>query len=75
MLNRYVHPSQEDMDRAMEWYSRMQPGAPALAEMLVDFQDGKTDSEGWPGPTFGPTSTPKSAKTGQVSPMSRRRGA
>lgn len=46
MLNKYVHPSQEDMDRGMEWFSSRRPASSDLAEMLVGFEDGKTPETG-----------------------------
>jgi integrase len=75
MLNKYVHPCQEDMDRAIEWFASTRPAVPALAEILVEFEDGKSASGTGPGPQFGPHDTPKSAKTGQLLPMSRGRRA
>jgi integrase len=54
MLNKYVHPSQADMDRAMEWYARTQSTErQVLTEMLVE-SDGKDRSaQEWPGPLSG----------------------
>ena len=39
MLNRYVHPAQGGMDRAMEWYAKAKSAGPqALQDMLIEFQ-------------------------------------
>ena len=43
---RYVHPSQADMDRAMEWYSNMQTPGPGLEKMLLEYKDGHERAEG-----------------------------
>ena len=45
-LMRYVHPSQADMDRAMEWYSNMQTPGPGLEKMLLEYKDGHERAEG-----------------------------
>ena len=45
-LMRYVHPSQADMDRAMEWYSNMQTPGPGLEKMLLEYKDGNERAEG-----------------------------
>src|SRR5215510_2766928 len=59
LLMRYVHPAQADMDRAMEWYSSMQTPGPELEKMLLEYHDGKIQDQGWPRPTFEPTTPPK----------------
>ena len=71
LLMRYVHPSQADMDRGMEWYSSMQTPGTELEEMLLDYEDGKNESESWPGPTLGPSTSPKPAQSGPTRPNSR----
>jgi integrase len=73
LLMRYVHPLQADMDRAMEWYSSMQTPAPELEKMLVECKDGKDQSQGWPRPTFGPTTPQKLAQIGPTRPNLRDR--
>lgn len=40
MLNKYIHPSQEDMDRGMEWFANKRPETAFLNDMLVEFGDG-----------------------------------
>jgi integrase len=74
LLMRYVHPSQADMDRAMEWYSSMQASGPELEKMLLEYDDGKGSPAGWPRPNFGPTTSQKLAKIGPIRPkLSNRR--
>jgi integrase len=73
LLMRYVHPAQADMDRAMEWYSNMQTPGPELERMLLDYDDGKDQTESWPRPTFGPTTSQKPAQIGPTRPNSRDR--
>ena len=51
LLMRYVHPAQEDMDRAMEWYWKTQK--PELENMLVEYEDGNNRSEVGPGQLLG----------------------
>jgi len=46
MLNKYIHPSQEDMDRGMEWFSNKRQASSVLEEMLITFEDGNLVSEG-----------------------------
>ncbi len=46
LLMRYVHPSQGDMDRAMEWFNRAKTEAPELEEMLLDSDDEKQPMAG-----------------------------
>jgi integrase len=71
MLNKYVHPSQQDMDRAMEWYAGIRSAAaPLLQEMLVEFESGNRTKETWPRPSFRPTTARKQAKTDHLSPIS-----
>jgi integrase len=36
MLNKYVHPSQQDMDRAMQWYSDRATSTAELQSMLIE---------------------------------------
>ncbi len=67
LLMRYVHPSQGDMDRAMEWYSSMRIPGPELEKMLLEYDDGKNQTEGWPRPTFGPATSQKLAQIGPTS--------
>lgn len=49
LLMRYVHPSQADMDRAMEWYSTRQEQGPELEKMLLENADGTNRTERWLG--------------------------
>lgn len=42
----------------MEWYSSKQASGPELEQMLLEYEDGKGATTGWPRPTLGPT-TPK----------------
>lgn len=65
LLMRYVHPAQADMDRAMEWYSKVRTPGPELEKMLLEYEDGKDQLEGWPRPPFGP---PKPEKVAQIGP-------
>jgi integrase len=65
LLMRYVHPAQADMDRVMEWYSKVHTPGPELEKMLLEYEDGKDQSEGWPRPPFGP---PKPEKVAQIGP-------
>ena len=65
LLMRYVHPAQADMDRAMEWYSKVHTPGPELENMLLEYEDGKDPAEGWPRPPFGP---PKPEKVAQIGP-------
>lgn len=39
-LMRYVHPPQADMDRAMEWYSKVHTPGPELEKLLLEYEDG-----------------------------------
>jgi integrase len=73
LLMRYVHPAQADMDRAMEWYSSMQTPALELEKMLLEYDDGKNQTESWPRPTSGPTSPQKLAQIGPPRPNLRNR--
>jgi integrase len=73
LLMRYVHPSQADMDRAMEWYSRTHTPQTELEKMLLDYDDGKNQSDSWPRPTHGPSTTQKAAQTGPTPTNSRNR--
>jgi integrase len=66
-IMRYVHPSQADMDRAMEWYNTTQKSAPELEDMLVSYDDG---TEGVARPPFGPPATSKVAQTALIWPNS-----
>ncbi len=65
LLMRYVHPSQVDMDRAMEWYN----GAPTpvfhdLEQHIVG--EGNWEQQGWPRPPFRPPDGPNVAEKGQT---------
>jgi integrase len=63
MLNKYVHPSQADMDRAMEWYTRIKiVEREALQEMLVEFKGNDASDQEWPGPLFEPLRSAKAAQ-------------
>lgn len=73
LLMRYVHPAQADLDRAMEWYSSMQTPGPELEKMLLEYEDGKNQVEGWPRPTFGPSTSEKLAQIGPTRPNLRDR--
>ncbi|MEX2261064.1 MAG: tyrosine-type recombinase/integrase [Bryobacteraceae bacterium] len=68
LLMRYVHPSQADMDRAMEWYSNMQTRGTELEKMLLEYHDGTNQAETWPRPTSGPSAPPKLAQIGPTRP-------
>jgi integrase len=72
LLMRYVHPSQADMDRGMEWYSSTRTSGTELEEMLLDYEDGKDEFESWPGPTLRPSTSPKPAQSGPTRPNSRK---
>ncbi|MBV9501043.1 MAG: site-specific integrase [Acidobacteriaceae bacterium] len=72
LLMRYVHPAQADMDRAMEWYAGMQTPGPELEKMLLEYEDGKDQVEGWPRPTLGPTTSQKLAQIGLTQPNSKK---
>jgi hypothetical protein len=54
LLMRYVHPSQGDMDRAMEWYNGERSAAAELDEMLLESQGGRQQAAGVDGPPFRP---------------------
>src|SRR5688572_10652006 len=71
LLMRYVHPAQADMDRAMEWYSSMRTPGPELEKMLLEYEDGKNNADGWPRPTSGPKTSEKLAQIGPTRPNSR----
>ena|SRR5579875_3731395 len=43
------------------------PG-PELEKMLLEYEDGKAHSEGWPKPTFGPTQPQKAGPIGPIRP-------
>jgi hypothetical protein len=73
LLMRYVHPSQADMDRAMEWYGSMQKRGPELEQMLLEYADGTDRIETWPRPTSGPNTSPKLAQIGPIRPKSGNR--
>lgn len=68
LLMRYVHPAQADMDRAMEWYSHMRMPGAELEKMLLEYEDRKDRAEGWPRPSFGPTTPQKLAQIGPTRP-------
>lgn len=59
LLMRYVHPSQEDMNRAMDWYQTNLTKSNAMERMLVDEEVDR--------PTIGPPSAEKVVKSGQIS--------
>ena len=52
------------------WYSNAQKAdledaqKADLEDMLVEYEDGSNESEGWPRPTFGPTTPEKLAQIG-----------
>jgi integrase len=71
LLMRYVHPSQADMDRAMEWYSSRQEQGQELEKMLLENSDGTNPAGSWPRPTSGPTTPPKLAQIGPTRPNLR----
>lgn len=76
MLNKYVHPSQGDMDRAMEWYTRIQSMEhQALQDMLVEFEGSHASNQEWPGPLFGPPRGSKVAQIGRTRPKTEPRKA
>jgi integrase len=54
LLMRYVHPSQADMDRAMEWYNGERSAAAELDEMLLASRGGKQPAGAVVGPPFRP---------------------
>ncbi|MGA7411711.1 MAG: tyrosine-type recombinase/integrase [Bryobacteraceae bacterium] len=62
LLMRYVHPSQVDMDRAMEWYNLASTPAHDLEQILVE-EGGK--QQGWPRPPLRPPDAPNVAEKGQ----------
>ncbi len=45
LLMRYVHPAQADMDRAMDWYSKVHTPGPELEKCCLNMRTGKI-SEG-----------------------------
>lgn len=71
LLMRYVHPAQEDMDRAMEWFSNTQE--PEFENMLIEYEAADGRREGWPRPTFGPTNREKLAQIGPSGPNEGKR--
>jgi integrase len=67
MLNRYVHPSQADMDRAMEWYTHVQSvERHGLQDMLIEFEGSGPSEQQWPGPLSGPLKASKMAPDGPI---------
>jgi integrase len=68
LLMRYVHPSQADVDRAIEWYSSIHTQGPELEKMLLEFYDGTNRTEGWPRPTSRPTTPSRLAQIGPTQP-------
>ena len=71
MLNKYVHPSQADMDRAMEWYAQSHSvEGPGLKDMLLEFQgpESSTSDLEWPRPLFRPLSSSKAAQADHSQP-------
>jgi integrase len=63
LLMRYVHPSQVDMDRAMEWYNGASTPVHDLEHILVG-EGG--EQQGWPRPPFRPPNGPNVAEKGQT---------
>jgi hypothetical protein len=74
LLMRYVHPSQEDMDRAMEAFQAGLPDRAALEGMLVEANAIPAVTNGGPPSTFGPLQVPQKANLGAWSAKSVRRG-
>ena len=65
MLNKYVHPSQGDMDRAMEWYTRVQAThRRGLQDMLLEAVGSENSDQKWPGPVSGPLTGQEVAQIG-----------
>jgi len=56
---RYVHPSQEDMDRAMEAFQARLPDRAALEAMLVETNGVPVLLNGGPPSAFGPPQLPQ----------------
>jgi hypothetical protein len=54
-------------------YANMQTAGPELEKMLLEYDNGKDETEGWPGPTFGPTTSQKLAQIGPTRPNLRNR--
>ncbi len=48
LLMRYVHPSQSDMDRAMDWYNAGKTDGPQLEKMLLTALTAGANSRGGP---------------------------
>jgi integrase len=59
LLMRYVHPSQADMDRGMEWYNGAKLEIPSLESMLVEDPNITPQNSGVARPPFRPPSSPK----------------
>jgi integrase len=70
LLMRYVHPSQGDMDRAMEWYNGERSAAAELDEMLLESLGGKQQAVGVDGPPFRPPSGGKVVQLQQLTAKS-----
>jgi integrase len=73
LLMRYVHPSQSDMDRAMEWYNGANPVMPELEGMLLESQSDHLQRQGVDRPPFGPPSSQKVDQGQQLTANSRAR--
>ena len=56
-----------------EWYASRQTQGPELEKLLLEYEDGTSRTEGWPRPTSGPTTPPKTAKIGPTRPKLRNR--
>jgi integrase len=65
LLMRYVHPSQEDMDRAMEAFQAGLPDRAALEAMLVEANGIPAITNGGPPSTFGPPQGSQKANLGR----------
>lgn len=73
LLMRYVHPSQSDMDRAMEWYNAGKTDGPQLEQMLLTGTDCGGKIPEVVRPLCGPPSVQKVVQTEQFGDKSRGR--
>jgi integrase len=73
LLMRYVHPSQEDMDRAMEAFQAGLPDRAVLETMLVEANGIPAITNGGPPSTFGPPQVPQKVNLGHFRTKSARR--
>ena len=71
LLMRYVHPSQSDMDRAMEWFNAGKADGPQLEKMLLNGTDGSGQTSEVVRPLYGPPSSQRVVQTQQLSDKSR----